>query len=104
MKFLITDPCYVIQDDAEWTKFCDASFDDTTPIETWDTPAGKLIRFSSTQGGDGSMSFGSQSIGVDSGTICIIEVADDFKLDGNYGVIVKDLDKANQVFDKAQTI
>lgn len=106
MKYLITDPCYDVKDHDKWIKLImnDSNTDMLDP-EDWvgrKTDNGVIVDASRTNNGDGSCKFEDGEVGVDSGTVAIIEVADDFTLEPkDFGVIRNNREAADNAFNKA---
>lgn len=77
-KFIITDPCYIM-DRKQYKQICDEGCDfegQNFPLKSTHRFGGKEITFHKIQGtpnGDGSYTFRGQQIGVDSGMLCIAE-------------------------------
>ena len=105
MKYLVTDPYDTIPNHEDWMAFLDkTSYCEDLPENTVIPNYGKVLELSPTTGGDGSINFNGQSIGVDSGTVCLIEVADDFHLNESFGAVLNTLELATKAFNKAQAI
>ncbi len=72
MKYLITDPCYIVPDE-EWSEFCDNKIGGH--IEHKVEGLGTIVQCDSTQWGDGSAKMGKgKEVMVDSGTVCLVEL------------------------------
>jgi len=105
MKYLITDPCYVVPD-KEWHNYCDNYID----FDEGNTPyvivgLGKIIASHGTKYGDGSKKIGNGEVLVDSGTVCIVELEDGVKPTEYQGnCIASSLETAKKWFSRAKTI
>jgi hypothetical protein len=107
-RFIITDPCYVM-DDKLYDAICrdfDCRFEDiATPITAnlANTTSLMLIHMiKDTPHGDGSCTFDGQEVGVDSGMLCIAElVKDDWDKNNNVmGAMFDTLDQAKESWTK----
>ena len=81
MKYIITDPCYVM-DTKQYDDICN---NDNCEFENQEFPLNSILRdtknvpiiFHTIQGtpnGDGSCEYNGLQIGVDSGMLCIMEI------------------------------
>jgi hypothetical protein len=99
--FLVTDPCYIV-DDENWQTFLDETdyaddFDGTE--ETCKIDGGVITHCSTTDNGDGFTKIGKQEITVDAGIVCIAEFSE--KPAVNSGYITDKKERAEKAFEKA---
>ena len=88
MKYLVTDPCYIIPN-KDWDKFVDDIYSgnklDTSGVLPYKIEGvGKIIAMENTANGDGSTLVTDhlgelQIVGVDAGLVCIAIVSNTFK-------------------------
>ena len=102
MKYLVTDPCYIMSDE-QWDEYGEKYGWNT---DNWPVPikvkGGTITKISTTTNGDGSMKFGDQVVGVDSGTVCLAEMNDSFS--DWKGVTTKDYGDARDFYSQVQLI
>lgn len=122
MKYLITDPCYIVPDD-EWSKFVDDMYgNDSMADEERVLPykvegIGTIVRMSNTAYGDGGCTVSengkSWEIGVDAGLVCLVECDDSLDIekvskDKGYaltlGAVTENKTTADRWYAKAQQI
>ena len=123
MKYLITDPCYLIGNNglhSDWEKFLDVTnFGDSLPDGGYNVDGiGKIVSVSGTDNGDGSLLVKDKNgktwdKGVDAGMVCLVEVADDFDVDKvckdfgfalTLGAVTDDKDVADDWYYRASRI
>lgn len=114
MKYLITDPCYIVSDH-EWDKLGALYGWGTRFIESLkgnhsnkdNDGSVDIIVAARTQWGDGSLDVTnhlgkSYTIGVDAGLVCLAKVDDDY---GDFfGAYTDDLEDAMRIYNEALTI
>jgi len=108
MKYLVTDPCYIMTNE-QWDEYGENYGWDT---DRWEVPipikGGKITKISTTKNGDGSTRISGQLVGVDSGTVCLAEVDDDFDTSnpfhGSLGAVTGDKELSQRYFRRAKTI
>lgn len=107
MRYLITDPCYIVPKD-EWEQFCNNGLYDFYEGETTYRVSGlgNIVASSPTQYGDGAMGFGrGKEVAVDSGTVCLVELDGDVVPTDYQGTAVTaNATTAHNWYKKAQKI
>lgn len=74
MKYLITDPCYIVPDN-EWSDFCDTQIDGVQAGGYKVEGLGTIVECDGTEWGDGHAKVGNgKEVLVDSGTVCLVEL------------------------------
>ena len=114
MKYIITDPCYIVSDN-EWDRLGNLyNWDDryiwslrgVHPNKD-DNGTVDIIVAANTKYGDGSLNVTnhngkSYTIGVDAGLVCVAQVDDDY---GDFfGAFTDSLDDAMRIYNEALTI
>lgn len=103
MKYLITDPCYIVPNE-EWSDFCDNQIGGH--IEYKVAGLGTIVECDSTQWGDGSLKVGKgKEVMVDSGTVCLVELDEGVTPTNYQGTAVTAFkETADKWYSKAQEI
>lgn len=103
-KFIITDPCYIM-DDKQYDKICSEDNYDfegqVFPLKSKHKKTGVEIVFHKIEGtpnGNGSYVFNLQDIGVDSGMLCIAETKNKNGWSEKFGATFKTLGSAKLYF------
>jgi len=100
-KFIVTDPCYIMNE-AQYDNICSEFHCDFEgqefPLASQHRYSNKPITFHTiegTSGGDGSMTYKGQSIGVDAGMLCIAECEEGWYMEG-FGAKFETLEDAKE--------
>lgn len=107
MKYLITDPCYIVPRD-DWETYCNDGLTDFYEGETSYKIGGlgTIIASSPTTYGDGYAKMGNgKQVLVDSGTVCLVQL-DDGVVPTDYqgNAVASSRETADKWYEKAQTI
>lgn len=76
MRYLVTDPCYIVPND-QWSDYCDGFYGDSdTDISMYNIKDfGTIVEVDNTANGDGSVNLGGgKKVLVDAGVVCLVRL------------------------------
>jgi hypothetical protein len=98
--FMITDPCYIVND-GEWDKFLKVSDYGDDIFEPFKIDGGEILVCSPTKFGDGYKIINKVRVTVDAGLVCVAQF--DKKPKGR-NLVTQDFDQAMKWFRQAKQI
>lgn len=103
MKYLVTDPCYVIASHDDWLAVLDEhGYDDWTNVKC---DIGTILEATGTANGDGAVRVsGNKIVSADAGMTCIVEITnqDAYNEVRHGNAVTNSLETATRWFEKAR--